>query len=93
MVLWERTAKKALSNVTAVQAVADQLDLLVGRVLETAEEQALLEAAARSQSRLIYPFLFTLDAASNFAEDRLRARYVQAKGAMPIARFKVYVLY
>src|SRR5580704_14591795 len=32
----------------------------VGRALETEEEQALLEAAARNQSRLIYPFLFTL---------------------------------
>jgi len=32
----------------------------VGRALEPAEEQAILDAAARNQSRLIYPFLFTL---------------------------------
>jgi|SRR5579872_23888 len=32
----------------------------VGRALEMAEEAAILEAAARNQSRLIYPFLFTL---------------------------------
>jgi integrase len=32
----------------------------VGRALEPNEEQAILEAAARNQSRLIYPFLFTL---------------------------------
>ncbi len=32
----------------------------VGRALESGEEQAILDAAARNQSRLIYPFLFTL---------------------------------
>ena len=32
----------------------------VGRALEPNEEQAILDAAAQNQSRLIYPFLFTL---------------------------------
>jgi integrase len=32
----------------------------VGRALEPEEEQAIFDAAARNQSRLIYPFLFTL---------------------------------
>lgn len=32
----------------------------VGRALETREEQAILDAAAKNQSRLIYPFLYTL---------------------------------
>ena len=31
-----------------------------GRALEPGEEQAILDEAARNQSRLIYPFLFTL---------------------------------
>lgn len=32
----------------------------VGRALEQAEEEAIMDAATRNQSRLIYPFLFTL---------------------------------
>jgi integrase len=32
----------------------------VGRALETTEEAAILEAAAKNQSRLIYPFLYVL---------------------------------
>jgi len=32
----------------------------VGRALETAEEKAILDAAAQNRSRLIYPFLYTL---------------------------------
>lgn len=32
----------------------------VGRALDPREEQAILDAAGRNQSRLIYPFLFTL---------------------------------
>ncbi|HLM97788.1 MAG TPA: site-specific integrase [Bryobacteraceae bacterium] len=41
-----------------VKKLAENRD--VGRALERDEERAILETAARNQSRLIYPFLFTL---------------------------------
>jgi len=50
-------ARNALLRVTADGGI---LASLQARALEPSEEQAILEAAARNQSRLIYPFLFTL---------------------------------